>query len=168
MAKKTLIKPMLYTPLTAEANNFNNKYDNFVEGDSSKEELEDLVASQAKAMYMVAFNKLVVFKLELKDRIVAAQKITDLVLNSATPIAFKQNEYGKYGHNFALKNDECVRNAFAANGIAVDENAINEARRELGAFDKEKVEISIDDVDAGAKSKKVDAPTKSVVEKNLG
>ena len=170
MAKKTIIKPMLYTPLTAEAMKFNQKYDNYVADESSKEELADMVAAQAKAMYKVAFTKLMAFKLELKDRIVAAQKITDLVLNSATPVAFKQNEYGKYGNNFALKNDECVREALAENGMAVDDNAINEAKRELGAFEKEKVQISeaVDAVDMGAKSEKVDAPVKSAIEKNIG
>ena len=170
MAKKTIIKPMLYTPLTAEAMKFNQKYDNYVADESSKEELEDMVAAQAKAMYKVAFTKLMAFKLDLKDRIVAAQKITDLVLNSATPVAFKQNEYGKYGNNFALKNDECVREALAENGIAVDENALNEAKRELGSFEKEKVQISeaMDAADTGAKSEKVEAPVKSAVEKNLG
>ena len=169
MAKKTLIKPMLYTPLTAEALKFNQKYDNFVDDESSKEELDGLIAAQAKAMYVVAFTKLTAFKLELKDRIVAAQKIADLVLNSVTPVAFKQNEYGKYGNNFALKNDECVREALAANGIAVDDNAINEAKRELGAFEKEKVQISdaMEIADAGAKSEKIDAPAKSVAEKNF-
>lgn len=170
MAKKTIIKPMLYTPLTAEAMKFNQKYDNYVADESSKEELEAMVAAQAKAMYKVAFTKLMAFKLDLKDRIVAAQKITDLVLNSATPVAFKQNEYGKYGNNFALKNDECVREALAENGIAVDENALNEAKRELGAFEKEKVQIAeaADAADAGAKSEKVDAPVKSAIEKNIG
>ena len=169
MAKKTLIKPMLYTPLTAEALKFNQKYDNFVDDESSKEELDGLIAAQAKAMYVVAFTKLTAFKLELKDRIVAAQKIADLVLNSVTPVAFKQNEYGKYGNNFALKNDECVREALAANGIAVDDNAINEAKRELGAFEKEKVQISdaMEIADAGAKSEKIDALAKSVAEKNF-
>ena len=169
-AKKTVIKPMLYTPLTTEAIKFNQKYDNFVEDESSKEELEGLAAAQAKAMFKVAFNKLMMFKLNLKDRIVAAQKITDLVLNSATPVAFKHNEYGKYGNNFALKNEECVREAISENGIAVDDNAINEAKRELGAFEKEKVQISeaMDAVDAGAKSKKIDAPDKDAIEKNIG
>ena len=156
-AKKTLIKPMLYVPMTAEATKFNQRYDSFVESDSSKEELEDLIANHAKAMYKVAFNKLMAFKLDLKDRIVAAQKITDLVLNSATPVAFKQNEYGKYGNNYALKNDECIREALAENGIALDDNAINEAKRELGAFEKEKMQIfeAMEAVDAGTKSEKM-------------
>ena len=170
MAKKTIIKPMLYVPLTSEAMKFNQKYDNYVADESSKEELEDMVAAQAKSMYKVAFTKLMAFKLDLKDRIVAAQKITDLILNSATPVAFNQNEYGKYGNNFALKNDECVREALAENGIAVDENALNEAKIELGAFEKEKVQIpeAMDAVNTDAKSEKIDSLVKSAAEKNIG
>ena len=169
-AKKAIIKPMLYTPLTFEAMKFNQKYDNYVADESSKEEFEGMIAAQAKAMYKVAFTKLMAFKLDLKDRIVAAQKITDLVLNSATPVAFKQNEYGKYGNNFALKNDECVREALVENGIAVDENALNEAKIELDAFEKEKLQISeaVDAADTGAKSEKIDASVKSAIEKNIG
>lgn len=171
-AKKTIIKPMLYTPLAAEAMKFNQKYDNYVADESSKEELENMVAEQAKAMYKVAFTKLMAFKLDLKDRIVAAQKITDLVLNSATPVAFKQNEYGKYGNNFALKNDECVRDAIAANGIAVDDNAItaiNEAKTELGAFEKEKMNIpeAMDNVSLGSNTEKINEPVKEISGKNL-
>ena len=172
-AKKAIIKPMLYTPLTFEAMKFNQKYDNYVADESSKEELENMVAEQAKAMYKVAFTKLLAFKLDLKDRIVAAQKITDLVLNSATPVAFKQNEFGKFGNNFALKNDECVRDAIAANGIAVDDNtitAINEAKTELGVFKKEKMNIpeAMDNVSLGANTEKIDAPVKEISGKNLG
>ena len=132
-----------------------------------------MVAEQAKAMYKVAFTKLMAFKLDLKDRIVAAQKITDLVLNSATPVAFKQNECGRFGNNFALKNDECVRDAIAANGIAVDDNAIaaiNEAKTELGVFEKEKMNIpeAMDNVSLGANTEKIGAPVKEISGKNLG
>lgn len=173
MAKNTLIKPMLYTPLTTEAIRFNQKYDNYVADESSKEEIESMVADQVKAMYKVAFTKLMAFKLDLKDRIVAAQKITDIMLNSATPVGFKQNEYGKYANNYALKNDECVREAISANGIALDDNAlaaINDAKIALDAFDKEKVQISeaMDAPNAGEKSEKVDAPVKDAVEKSIG
>ena len=169
-AKKTIIKPMLYAPLTFEAMKFNQKYDNYVADESSKEELENMVAEQAKAMYKVAFTKLMAFKLDLKDRIVAAQKITDLVLNSATPVAFNQKDFGKYGKNFALKDDEFIRGVISENGVAVDDAAINEAKNELGAFDKEKVQIreAMDVANSNAKSEKIDAPIKGSAEKNLG
>ena len=169
-AKKPIIKPMLYAPLTFEAMKFNQKYDNYVADESSKEELENMVAEQAKAMYKVAFTKLMAFKLDLKDRIVAAQKITDLVLNSATPVAFNQKDFGKYGKNFALKDDEFIRGVISENGVAVDDAAINEAKNELGAFDKEKVQIreAMDVANSNAKSEKIDAPIKGSAEKNLG
>ena len=170
MAKKTIIKPMLYAPLTFEAMKFNQKYDNYVADESSKEELENMVAEQAKAMYKVAFTKLMAFKLDLKDRIVAAQKITDTILNSATPVAFNQKDFGKYGKNFALKDDEFIRGVISENGVAVDDAAINEAKNELGAFDKEKVQIreAMDVANSNAKSEKIDAPIKGSAEKNLG
>ena len=169
-AKKTIIKPMLYAPLTFEAMKFNQKYDNYVADESSKEELENMVAEQAKAMYKVAFTKLMAFKLDLKDRIVAAQKITDTILNSATPVAFNQKDFGKYGKNFALKDDEFIRGVISENGVAVDDAAINEAKNELGAFDKEKVQIreAMDVANSNAKSEKIDAPIKGSAEKNLG
>ena len=170
MAKKTIIKPMLYAPLTFEAMKFNQKYDNYVADESSKEELEGLVAQQTKAMYALAFNKLTAFKMELKDRLVAAQKITDTILNSATPVAFNQKDFGKYGKNFALKDDEFIRGVISENGVAVDDAAINEAKNELGAFDKEKVQIreAMDVANSNAKSEKIDAPIKGSAEKNLG
>ena len=169
-AKKTIIKPMLYAPLTFEAMKFNQKYDNYVADESSKEELEGLVAQQTKAMYALAFNKLTAFKMELKDRLVAAQKITDTILNSATPVAFNQKDFGKYGKNFALKDDEFIRGVISENGVAVDDAAINEAKNELGAFDKEKVQIreAMDVANSNAKSEKIDAPIKGSAEKNLG
>ena len=169
-AKKTIIKPMLYAPLTFEAMKFNQKYDNYVADESSKEELEGLVAQQTKAMYALAFNKLTAFKMGLKDRLVAAQKITDTILNSATPVAFNQKDFGKYGKNFALKDDEFIRGVISENGVAVDDAAINEAKNELGAFDKEKVQIpeAMDVANSNAKSEKIGAPIKGSAEKNLG
>ena len=170
-AKKTLIPAMLYNPLIGEAMNISKTFDSCVAEGDSKEELSDYLAAQAKNMFTVAFNKLTAFKLQLQDRLVAAQKITDIVLNSATPVAFKQNEYGKYGDSFAIKNDEFVRNVISGNGIKADEetvtNAINGAKKELGAFEKERVDVVLDDAVA-PNTQRIDEQVMSAAEKNLG
>ena len=145
-AKKFVVGTQVYTPLINQADEFNKKYDSFVEAGNEAEELNTLVVNQAKAMYKLAFSKMNIFKLNLQDRIVAAQKAADIILNSTTPIAFKHSEYGKFGNSFALKDTDFIKETLNDNGVAVSDDeftaALDGARAELGVVvDKEPLDL---------------------------
>ena len=70
-------------------------------------------------------------EMSVKDKIVAAQKIADVILNVYTPIASRQ-ELAQYGNNFAMKN---LKRTDIIELTNCDENAdelLNDAKLELG------------------------------------
>ena len=73
---------------------------------------------------------------DVKDRIIVAQKLTDIILNSVSPVAFKQNEYGAYGKGFVvLQNADAIRDMLGSE-VAPDaiDTAINGAQETFGAL----------------------------------
>ena len=70
-------------------------------------------------------------EMSVKDKIVAAQKIADIILNVYTPIASRQ-ELAQYGNNFAMKQ---LNRTDIIELTNCDENAdelLNDAKLELG------------------------------------
>ena len=74
---------------------------------SIKGQTETIQESQVKQgvfnLIAAVYDSLEVYQLETKDRLVAAQKITDLMLNKYSPIAFNA-AYKEYGERYFLKN----------------------------------------------------------------
>jgi hypothetical protein len=171
-AKKFVLSAQLAQPLTNAVIKFNNDYDAAVNNGMNKNELDVFVANQAKAMYKTAFAQMRVFKLGLKDRIVAAQRAADIMLNSVTTVAFNQNEYGKYGNKFALQDESFVREVAEENGVVVDDGfgeILNDARKELGVVvNREPLEFGkeMSGDDAPKSERHFDQPKPSQLEKN--
>jgi hypothetical protein len=103
-----------------------------------------------------------------KDRLVAAQKITDLMMKNYSPAAFN-SEYAKYADNYYMKNateQEILK--LADLNIISDGGIIDEAKGELGIeMEKEPVKFDVSiDSNVSQISEKIEehkAPSKDIV-----
>ena len=128
--RKLMTKSHVYTPLVSEAEKLCNEYDLADNDGASKEELEKVVKSGVAKMFKVALNATKNLKItDANERIIVAQKLTDIMLNSATPVSFNQKAYGAYGKGFTvLRNDGVIRSEIS------DEAAIANAKETFGAL----------------------------------
>ena len=109
----------IYNPLYNEAMAFCNKYDTFkgtLKDDPTqlKEIVQQTTVEATKKMFETAFKGVsatsttggveqsVLGIRSLKDRIVSAQKIADVMLTKRTPVGFKKDELGEYGKGYHL------------------------------------------------------------------
>lgn len=129
----TLLKIMatshVYNPLIGEVEKFCKEFDLAVENGLGKADIAKIVKEGVKNVFGVALNATKNLKVtSLKDRVEVAQKLTDIVLNGASPVAFKQNEYGAYGKGFmVLKESDAIRSLLS------------------GDYDSESIDAAIDD-----------------------
>ena len=143
-----------------------NIWDNIVSKPDANE--NELVAQGAKDVYETAYNVLEMCSMETKDRLVAAQKITDLMMMNYSPAAFN-SEYAKYADNYYMKNatDQEILKLADLNIIS-DGGIIDDAKGELG-IEMEKEPVKFDDsIDSNVSqvSEKIEehkAPSKDIV-----
>ena len=148
------------------AQSIQNIWDNIVSKPDANE--NELVAQGAKDVYETAYNVLEMCSMETKDRLVAAQKITDLMMMNYSPAAFN-SEYAKYADNYYMKNatDQEILKLADLNIISGGE-IIEEAKGELG-IEKEKEQVKFDDtIDSNVSqvSEKIEeykAPSKDMI-----
>jgi hypothetical protein len=69
------------------------------------------------------------------DRVVAAQKITDMLLKAYSPAAFEPGKYAKFADNFFLNNEERLRDAMDSSyeSFADSDEAFAEFMKEVNA-----------------------------------
>ena len=134
---KLMATSHVYNPLISEVEKFCKEFDFAVENGFAKADLAKVVNNGVKNVFGVALNATKNLKVaDVKDRIIVAQKLTDIILNSASPVAFKQNEYGAYGKGFvALQNADAIREMLSSEFApeAID-TAINGAQEVFGAL----------------------------------
>ena len=134
---KLMATSHVYNPLSSEVEKFCKEFDLAVENGLGKADLAKVVNKGVKNVFSVALNATKNLKVaDVKDRIIVAQKLTDIILNGASPIAFKQNEYGAYGKGFmALQNADAIREMLSSE-VAPDaiDTAINGAQETFGAL----------------------------------
>ena len=127
-ANPALLKIMatshVYNPLLAAVEKFCQDFDLAVENGHSKDDLEKLVSDGAKNVFGVALGAAKNLKVSgAKDCIIVAQKLADIMLNSVSPVAFKQNEYRAFGKAYmVMKNADAI-----AEMVGGDEATVNEA-----------------------------------------
>ena len=155
---KLMATSHVYNPLIGEVEKFCQGFDLAVENGLDKADLAKVVAGGVKNVFGVALNAAKNLKVaDVKDRIIVAQKLTDIILNSASPVAFKQNEYGAYGKGFmALQNADAIREMLSSE-VAPDaiDTAINGAQETFGtlypenkAKEIEQIKVDLDEVNA--------------------
>ena len=100
--------------------------------------------ANAKNMFKFVYNHLNnnIHKMNVGDKLVAAQKMTDLTLNTFSPVA-TDPKLARYGDNFAIKSmdDEDIQKITQYSGDV--ESLMNEVKTELGIF-KENVHFNDD------------------------
>ena len=99
---------------------------------------------EAKNMFKFVYNYLNnnISKMNVGDKLVAAQRMTDLTLNTFSPVA-ADPKLARYGDNFAIKNmdDEDIQKLTGYSGDV--ESLMNEVKTELG-ISKENVHFNDD------------------------
>ena len=136
-ANPALLKIMatshVYNPLLAAAEKFCQDFDLAVENGHSKDDLEKLVSDGAKNVFGVALGAAKNLKVSgAKDCIIVAQKLADIMLNSVSPVAFKQNEYRAFGKAYmVMKNADAIAE-MVDGGEAAMNDAIKGAQEEFG------------------------------------
>jgi hypothetical protein len=140
--KKSVVE-QIYKPLLANAKNINEDYMKLENEGKDVEEIGEKLEDSAKLMFTEAYLNLENFRLDPKDRVVAAQKITDLMLNQLTVIGFKKDQFGKYGENCGVEKEDDVLELLQFGSHPLSEEAgryvLNAAKKELNAVKKEKV-----------------------------
>ena len=154
-AREKSIPFHIYAPLSKHAKNFCKVFDEYesVRGsdpDKFKAEIIEKGRETAEKMFISAFKalgtvdpvtkNLVFGEMSLKDRIMVAQKVTDLMLNKLTPVGFDSKNFANVAKgSFTLDNANSVRELAKAEGAgkysdeAIDA-ALNAARKDLGAL----------------------------------
>ena len=134
---KLMATSHVYNPLIGEVEKFCKEFDLAVENGLNKADLAKVVNDGVKNVFSVALNATKNLKVaDVKDRIIVAQKLTDVILNAASPVAFKQNEYGAYGKGFVvLQNADAIRDMLGSE-VAPDaiDTAINGAQETFGTL----------------------------------
>lgn len=113
-AQERLLKLMLdaqfYKPMMQEAGNICDRFDGAIEESADKAEMNKIVNEGANNIFKVALKATAFVRItDAQTRITLAQKLTDIVLNAASPVAFKQQEYGIYGKgHVVLQNEKLI------------------------------------------------------------
>ena len=123
--RKIMLGSHVLNPLLAEAQKFCYHFDTAVNDGVNADGLEEVVKEGVNNMFKVALNATKNLKFtDAKDRIVIAQKLTDVMVNSVTPVAFSFYDYSEYGKGFTvLRDSEVIRSAMDG----VDETTVNAA-----------------------------------------
>ena len=155
---KLMATSHVYNPLIAEVEKFCKEFDLAVENGLGKADIAKIVKEGVKNVFGVALNATKNLKVtSLKDRVEVAQKLTDIVLNGASPVAFKQNEYGAYAKGFVVcQNADAIREMLNSE-VAPDaiDTAINGAQEtfvalypENKAQEVERINVNLGEVNA--------------------
>ena len=120
--RKIMLGSHVLNPLLAEAQKFCYHFDTAVNDGVNADGLEEVVKEGVNNMFKVALKATANLKFtDAKDRIVIAQKLTDIMVNKVTPVAFSFYDYTEYGKGFTvLKNEEVIRSEMGDVREAID------------------------------------------------
>ena len=154
-AREKSIPHHIYAPLSEYAKNFCKGFDEYGLGgvsdpDKFKADIIEKGRQTSEEMFISAFKalgavdpvtkNLVFGEMSLKDRIVVAQNVTDLMLNKLTPVGFDSKNFANVARgSFTLDNANNIRALAKAEcaGKYSDEEidaALHAARKDLGAM----------------------------------
>lgn len=100
--RNIMTKPQVYTPLMLPTGNFCSFFDKAVEYETKttvENTVKDGIKNIFKAALLAAKNMRVT---DLAQRIIIAQKITDITLNKVSPVGFRNAEWGAYGKGYMV------------------------------------------------------------------
>lgn len=143
----------LFKPLLDNAKSINEEYRRMSDLGVSTEEIGASIAENAKSMFNEVYFNLDKFNLKTVDRVVAAQRITDTMLNELTVIGFERETLGKYGNAYALEEREELYELLKMTDPSLSDGGCDivaaSAKKELAALGKERVKLSQEDLSHG-------------------
>ena len=164
--KKT-VTDEIYKPLLESVKDINEGHFNLVNDGADSKTLEQNLKDAIIPLYSDAYLKLKNFNFKPVDHIVAAQKITNVMLNSLTVVGFENETFGKFGDNYVVNNqtEEVIELLQFQNPNSSEEAnqlTVDHAKKELNAVQKQRVDISDSqkDVPVSAKTEFKSAPNK--------
>ena len=128
----------IYVQATEQCSDICNSYDTQVAGDD-QDGIADVMGSTASSTFGLLHYTIKDSDLNIVDRLVISQKLTDYFIHKLTPIGFNPEEFGKYGENFMLNYRDAITNNVVENYEEDEisredcENAIDDAIKALGA-----------------------------------
>ena len=152
------------------AQDFNEAYDEHEERNASLDELHEKTHDDMAQMYSLAYNQLKGCRLQLNDRIVAAQKLANIVVNKVSPVAFRKEQLEKFSTNYALKEnkdivDECILQDYGRMSAKMRETMIT---RSLETVEKEtKQQLSIGELSETGRKSEISERQRERQEKSL-
>ena len=124
------------TAIIGSAETLNKIYDQVKAVNNNPKVLKTLIHDTIPEIFYRVYKGFELCRLRPKDQLVAAQKMTDIVLNELTVVGFNGAEYSEFAKNYAIANDVGLYDFLATNypGIfAVDiKDIVDKAREELG------------------------------------
>ena len=151
--RKLMIPKQIIEPLFSEAEKLCGNLDYADENGANKEGLHQVVKEGVVNMFKVALNATQFLKItDVKERIIVAQKLTDIMLNNASPVSFYPYEYGQYGQGYiTLQKEDVIRSAISNADETVVNEAIAGAKETFGALypenkvqEFEKISVNLD------------------------
>lgn len=161
-AQEILLKRSAFGRIIERAvNDFNNNMDDAIEEqeDIDIERLNSVAMDGIKDVFSEAYATAKLLPLSLKDRLLVAQRFSDIALNAASPVAFQKEAFGHCGNGFMLMMTDfnmiksVVETHFTEKERFTDdeiEAAYNQARTEF-ELEMKRIPIQIDDFDESSK-----------------
>ena len=132
------IRQSMYAALGSVVNKINKDYDQLTKENQTNRQIAESMGAQLRLLYKAAFRNSAHLGLPLKDQFLTAQKITDLMMNTFTPVVDEKDMYGHLGSNYLLRNQtdflRDVAKQYLKDDATEEEitNALNEVREEIG------------------------------------
>ena len=124
------------TPIIGLSETLNKTYDQVKAVNNDPKVLKTLIHDTIHDIFYAVYKGFESCRLRPKDQLVAAQKMTDIVLNELTVVGFYGAEYSEFAKNYTISNEVGLYDFLATNypGIfAVDIiDIVDKAREELG------------------------------------
>jgi hypothetical protein len=142
--KETVVE-MFYKPLLASTKSMNEDHMKLSDSGADMEALGKGLEEAATSMFTEAYFILEEFHMGPEDRVVAAQRIADIMLNRLTVIGFERDAFGVYGQSYAVKNETAAFEMLqmGENPLPQDtsERILRSAKKQLASDEKERLEV---------------------------
>ena len=129
--------------LVNNANRINKTYDEFQQKKMPEEKFEHRMNNHIEDMFKDSFDNLSKTRMTAASKAVLAQRLSNLMLNTATAVAFDKENLEAYSHNYAFNDDGIMGNVLGgqAGSVKMVQKIIDGARKEMADFEKEPISV---------------------------
>jgi hypothetical protein len=137
--EKKTVTDNIYRTLLENAKRMNEGYSSNVEKGATDEEIHDCLDDDAKNMFSSAYLSLTDLPMKPYEKLIAAQKIADIMLNKLTVVGFEKEKYGKYGECYAVKDETTAIEVQGFNDNLDEDKCKSNLDFAINELEKEKV-----------------------------